>query len=372
MAESRIGKTPRARDLGVPFDGLTGSQNSIADIAGIEVGAFEAIKDFDDGGAIRSGVSTLFPKGKNFDGGVVAGRFVLNGAGDMTGGSIIDEFGALHGPLALTGTLSLGTVQSALVQWMHQRTNEMKNSPARVLPVVMETWDGALNDGYRGDELRQSDIFSALDDAKNSDVAEGNVGGGVPMMAYQFKGGIGTSSRVCNCAGERFTVGVYLQANHGFRESLVVRGAPIGRQIRSLMPSEEMATEIQGAPGSICVVIATDAPLLAHQCTRLAKRGALGLARTGAICGTGSGDFFLAFTTANTVSIDNTGRQSLEFLPDPMLNPLFEGVIQATEEAIINALVAAETMQGHLGQTVHALPHDILMDLLRRHSITNG
>jgi L-aminopeptidase/D-esterase-like protein len=287
--------------------------------------------------------------------------FALNGNGEMTGTAWVRESGLVEGPVVLTNTNSVGAVRDAVIQYAARRWPPKPDGGWTFwsLPVVAETWDGTLNDIY-DPHVRPEHLFAALDTAAAGPVAEGNVGGGTGMICYGFKGGIGTASRVLARAQGGYTVGVLVQANHGRRHQLLVAGIPVGEEIREgAAPGGEM--------GSILIVVATDAPLLPHQLERLARRAALGLARTGAVAGNGSGDLFLAFSTANPQAGAGEGLPALTMLPNDRMDPLFEATVGATEEAIVNALVAARTMTGFRGRTVLALPHDRLREVLQRH-----
>jgi D-aminopeptidase len=353
------GSTPRARDLGVPFDGTPGALNAITDVAGVTVGQTTIIRG--EGklvvgeGPVRTGVTAIFPRGRENPAPVFAGWFSLNGNGEMTGTAWLDEAGVLDGPVALTNTHSVGVVRDAIIQWQVRhvpRGGEVTWS----LPVVGETWDGWLND-INGFHVRPEDVFAALEAAKAGPVAEGNVGGGTGMVCHEFKGGIGTASR--RAGGH--TIGVLVQANYGLRGQLRIAGVPVGREISdgAFRPAVET--------GSLLVVIATDAPLLPHDLKRLAKRAALGLARNGGVSGNSSGDLFVAFATGNAVPTTPHQTGTVQILEASDLDPLFNAVVQATEEAIINALVAAETMTGRDGHTVVALPHDKLQAVLKKY-----
>ncbi|MEX2542017.1 MAG: P1 family peptidase [Trueperaceae bacterium] len=358
-------KRPRARQLGVPFDGLTGRLNAITDVAGLEVGNCTVMSGgpthAPEAPTVRTGVTAIHPLGKVAHRGVAAGWFALNGNGEMTGTTFIDEFGAFFGPVVLTNTLSLGIARDAVVEWSRDRLKDPLALIARTTPVAAETWDGKLNDIY-GFHVGKEHVFSALSEAVGGPVAEGNVGGGTGMTAYDFKAGIGTSSRRVEAEPGTFTVGVLVQANYGKRHQLTIAGVPIGREITDLMPAAQPKA---AGDGSIIVVIATDAPLLPSQLKPLAKRASLGLARNGSIAANTSGDIFLACSTANTVSYGSRGIQRFDFIPTESLDPFFSSTVEATEEAVINALLAAETMTGLNGVTYHALPHRRLQQVLR-------
>lgn len=358
-----LGQRPRARDLGVPFSGKTGPFNAITDVEGVAVGHTTLIRGKGaltvGEGPIRTGVSAVFPLGKNATAGVPAGWFSFNGDGEMTGTIFLSERGELYGPVMLTNTLSVGTVQAATIEWNRRHIQDPEALYARSLPVVAETWDGFLNDIF-GQHVTQEDVFQALDRAKGGRVEEGNVGGGTGMRTYEFKGGIGTSSRAVTTEQGAFTVGVLVQSNYGRRHRLSIAGVPVGKEIPDLMPQRNADPNSNG--NSIIVIIATDAPMIPTQLDRVARRAALGLGRNGSVGMDGSGDIFIAFSTGNRLSFGSNELQQLQMVTD--LNPLFEATVQATEEAIINAMVAGETMEGINGNVVYALPHDRLQKAL--------
>lgn len=348
---------PRARDLGIPFEGTPGPLDAITDVAGVEVGHTTIVRG--EGplvvgtGPVRTGVTAIFPRGRAHPAPVFAGYFSLNGNGEMTGTAWIEESGILDGPILLTNTHSVGVVRDAVIAWQvaHGTTGDALWS----LPVVAETWDGWLND-INGFHVHPADVVAALESAKGGPVAEGSVGGGTGMICYEFKGGIGTASRVTG----GYHVGVLVQANHGLRHQLRIAGAPVGAEIKegSFRPQEA---------GSILIIVATDAPALPHQLKRLARRASLGLARTGATSGDSSGDLFLAFSTANTVPSDPAKPATISMLASEAMSPLFEATVQATEEAIVNALVAAETTTGRDNHQILALPHTRLQEILKKY-----
>lgn len=353
---------PRARDLGIPFDGTPGPLNVITDIAGIEVGHTTLISG--EGklkigeGPVRTGVTAILPRGKKDLAPVFAAWFSLNGNGEMTGTTWVDESGMLEGPVMITNTHSVGVVRDAVIQWMLKTG---AGQQAWGLPVVAETYDGWLND-INGFHVKPEHAFQALENAKSGPVAEGNVGGGTGMICYEFKGGIGTSSR--KVQDMDFTVGVLVQANFGTRNFLRIAGVPVGKEIRdNLIWTKET--------GSIIIVAATDAPLLPHQLKRIARRLSLGLARTGTISGNGSGDIFIAFSTANREANQAKEIANLQMLPNSKINNVFQATVEATEEAIINALIAAEDMTGIDDHKVIALPHDRLKEVLKKYNRLN-
>jgi len=355
---------PRARDLGVPFDGKPGPLNAITDVKGVEVGHTTLISG--EGalkvgtGPVRTGVTAVLPRGKNSKDQVFAGWFTLNGNGEMTGTTWVEESGFLDGPVMITNTHSVGVVRDAVIAWRVKQGPPDEDSYWWSLPVVAETWDGYLND-VNGFHVKPEHVFHALDSAHSGPVEEGNVGGGTGMVCNEFKGGLGTASRVLNTKQGRYTVGVLVQCNYGRRDQLRIAGVPVGREI------QEQRTRKDDV-GSIIVVVATDAPLIPTQLKRLAKRVSLGLGRNGSYSGDGSGDIFIAFSTANPGAAVSQGLPHLTMLPNGQLDPLFLATVQATEEAIINAMVAAETMTGINNRTVIALPHGRLREVLKKYN----
>ena len=310
---------------------------------------------------MRTGVSAILPRGTGDDP-VFGGWFALNGNGEMTGTTWVEESGFVEGPIMITNTHSVGMVRDAVVEWLSRRHPLEAGNQGWLLPVVAETWDGFLNDA-NGFHVTKEHAFAALDRAPAGPVAEGNVGGGTGMMLHRFKGGTGTASRLVAAGAGDYTLGVLVQANYGAREELTIAGVPVGRAFPDLMPGPER----DEAGGSIIVVVATDAPLLPHQLKRLARRAPLGIGRTGGIGAHTSGDIFIAFSTANPGAWGGSAIAQVEMLPSELMNPLLRATIEATEEAVINALVAAETMTGRDGHTAHAIPHDRLREVLRRH-----
>ena len=361
-ASAQPAAKPRARDLGVPFDGTPGPLNAITDVKGIEVGVTTLIKG--DGplkqgeGPIRTGVTVIHPRGKGSNDPVMAGWFSMNGNGEMTGTTWIEEAGFLEGPVFITNTHSVGVVRDAAIKWSVQHD---KLFQPWSLPVVAETWDGSLND-INGFHVTPDHVFSAIDSASSARVPEGNVGGGTGMICYEFKCGTGTASRVLSAQAGGYTVGVLVQANHGRRQELRIAGVPVGREL-PVTARRPAAEEL----GSIIIVVATDAPLMPHQLKRLARRASLGLARTGATSGNSSGDIFIAFATANAGAAQSSDVAQVAMLSNARISALFSATVEATEEAIVNALVAAETMTGAAGRTVEALPHARLRDLLKKY-----
>src|SRR5829696_4153657 len=355
---------PRARDLGIPFDGTPATLNAITDVSGVEVGQVTLIsgegKLVAGKGPVRTGVTAVLPRGKNSTDQVFGAWFTLNGNGEMTGTTWVEESGFVEGPIMITNTHSVGTVRDAVIAW--QMKKQGKTFQPWSLPVVAETWDGFLND-INGFHVKAEHVAQSLDQAASGPVAEGNTGGGTGMVVHQFKGGIGTASRKVEMGGGSYSVGVLVQANYGTRSGLTIAGVPVGREITDLMPKE-----VPADTGSIIVIVATDAPLLPHQLKRVVKRAALGIAKNGGIAGNSSGDIFIAFSTANPGAGNGASLATLKMLPNDHINPVFAATVQATEEAIINAMVAAETMTGVNGNTVYAIPHDRLKEVMKKNN----
>jgi len=359
---------PRARDLGVPFPGTPGPLNAITDVPGVAVGHVTLIAGEGElvvgKGPVRTGVTAVWPRGIGALAGVQAGLFALNGVGEMTGAHLIDEFGAFMGPVMLTNTLSVGVVRDAVITWARDHVPEKEALFYFSLPVVAETWDGNMNDAY-GQHIRPQHVFAALDGATGGPVAEGGVGGGTGMSTFEFKGGIGTASRRVTVPVGEYTVGVLVQSNFGQREQLLVAGVPVGEEIADLRPLHAAPHTLSS---SIIILVATDAPFLPGQLKRLARRAGLGLARTGSTAHHHSGDIFLAFSTAVSPANTPSGLETYTAVPNTHIDPFFDAVAYAVEEAIINVLVAAETMTGSNGATLYALPHGRLQDILRRYN----
>ena len=353
----------RARDLGIPFEGSPGPLNAITDVQGVEVGHVTLIsgkgKLVVGKGPVRTGVTAILSRGRNSIDPVFAAWFALNGNGEMTGTTWVEESGFLEGPVMITNTHSVGTVRDAVIAWQRSRGTTFQ---PWMLPVVAETYDGFLND-INGFHVKEEHVFQALDGAKAGPVGEGSVGGGTGMVAHGFKGGIGTSSRILDEGRGGYTVGVLVQANYGGRSQFTVAGVPVGREITDL--TREQGDE---DTGSIIIVVATDAPLLPHQLKRVVRRAALGVARNGGIGGNGSGDIFIAFSTANPGAAIQSEVVSLQMIPNSRITPVFSATVQATEEAIINAIVAAETMTGRDGNTVYGLPHERLKEVMKKYN----
>ena len=370
----------RARQLGVPLDGTPGPLNAITDVAGVEVGVTTIIegagKLVQGKGPVRTGVTAILPRGKNDSHAVPAAWFTLNGNGEMTGTTWVEESGFLGGPVMITNTHSVGIVHDAVIEWVVKQGKSFDWS----LPVVAETWDGGLND-INGFHVTREHALAALNGARSGPVPEGNVGGGTGMVCHQFKGGTGTSSRRITVLRATYTVGVLVQCNYGGRARFAVAGVPVGQEIPDLLPCYAplpdggfagqphcgSGGEDLGDRGSIIVVIATDAPLLPHQLKRVVKRAALGIGRMGGLGGNSSGDIFIAFSTANNGADRADSLVAWQAIPNEQINPVFEATVDATSEAILNAMLGAETMTGADGRRIHALPHDRLLAALRKY-----
>jgi D-aminopeptidase len=362
---------PRARDLGIPFDGTPGPLNAITDVAGVSVGHTTLIsgqgKLHVGVGPVRTGVTAVLPRGTHtLDSPVFAGWYALNGNGEMTGTTWVEESGFLEGPVMITNTHSVGVVRDAVIQWRVAQANPDASGYWWSLPVVGETWDGWLND-VNGFHVKAQHAIRALNTATAGAVEEGSVGGGTGMICNGFKGGIGTSSRRLSDADGGYTVGVLVQCNYGRRQNLRIAGIPVGREIEAPEPYTFVPSDI-AERGSIIVVVATDTPLLPHQLKRLARRVPLGLGRNGSISGNGSGDLFIAFSTANKDAGGTAGVRDLKMVPNDSLDVVFAATVEATEEAIVNAMVAAKDMTGADGHRVIALPHDRLQEILRKYN----
>ena len=369
---------PRARDLGVPFVGTPGKFNAITDVAGVEVGYSTIIsgegKNILGKGPVRTGVTAIFPRGrkKKFSP-VYANWYSLNGNGEMTGTTWITESGFLETPVMITNTNSVGVVRDAVVKWYVETDWYRGENWWYTYPVVGETYDGFLNDIY-GFHVKEEHVLEAIEDASTGAIAEGNVGGGTGMMCLGFKGGTGTSSRVTRIADTDYTVGAIVQANFGAKRNLTIAGVPVGVELMDTLNYEfnsPPTSRRQEGDGSIIVVVATDAPLLPHQLKRIAQRIPLGVGIVGGRGSNGSGDIFLAFSTANEGAFDRDKTTSVQSLSNDRITPLFDATVQAVEEAIINAMVAAETMEGINGNKAHAIPHDLLVDVLRKYDRLN-
>jgi D-aminopeptidase len=365
-------KQTRARDLGIPFEGTPGEFNAITDVTGVEVGYTTLITGegkLEVGkGPVRTGVTAILPRGRaSLNDPVYAGFFSLNGNGEMTGTAWVEESGFLEGPIIITNTHSVGVARDAVIAWRIKHGAADKTGYWWSLPVVAETWDGWLND-INGFHVKAEDVWHALDSAHGGALEEGSLGGGTGMICYEFKGGNGTASRKIdirpaaagkNAPARSFVVGVFLQANFGRRPQLTIAGVPVGREI----PGEVYKQE----SGSCIAVVATDAPLLPNQLKRLTRRVSLGLARTGTTSGNGSGDLFIAFSTANPNAANpDQVTHDVQTIPNDLMDPLFTGVVQATEEAVVNALIDNNPMTGRDNHQVDALPHERLREIMKR------
>ena len=351
----------RIRDLGISLPGIPGPNNAITDVNGVAVGHHNIIRGHGKlivgEGPVRTGVTAVLPRNRDASS-VFAAGYSLNGNGELTGMHWVEESGILNGPICITNTHSVGAVHEAAILWanQHQGMELMRFC----LPVVGETYDGVLND-INGFHVKAEHVFSALDNAREGIVAEGNVGGGTGMICHHFKGGIGTASRQVVIGEGEYTLAVLVQANYGVRETLTIAGVPVGAEITDLLPKMD-----QGETGSIIAIVACDAPLLPHQLKRIARRVPMGMAKVGAYAGDASGDIFIAFSTANVVQQDKTS--TLQMLPNDEMDPLFLATVQATEESILNALAAAETMTGINDKTVYQLPQDRLLSIMKKYN----
>jgi L-aminopeptidase/D-esterase-like protein len=367
----------RARDLGIPFEGRPGPLNVITDVPGVEVGQ----KTLIEGLNVRTGVTVVFPRGRADPKPVYGGFFDLNGNGEMTGRAYLEDFGIVQGPIGISDTNAVGQVYAGIQQWSSKRFG------SATWPVVAETWSGYLSD-LEGFHITADTAIAALDGARPGPVEEGNVGGGTGMVCFGFKGGIGTASRVVQVGGKRYTVGVLAQCNTGARKALRIAGAPVGQAMEQRwLPcfDASVASTANDYPactsdgskgtappdqGSIIIVVGTDAPLMPKQLDRLAKRAAMGLARLGSYSGNSSGDLIVSFSTtpAEVNHEDQKQPSPIEPVANAAIDPLFEATVQATEEAIVNALVAAQTMTGANGTRFFGLPHDELRAILKRYN----
>ncbi len=371
LAFAQQSAKPRARDLGVPFDGTPGPLNAITDVAGVTVGHTTLISG--EGklqigkGPVRTGVTAVLPRGKDsMLNPVFASWFAQNGNGEMTGTTWVEESGFLEGPVMITNTHSVGVVRDAVIQWRVEHGQPDVFGYWWSLPVVAETWDGWLND-INGFHVKPEHAIHAIDSAHSGAVEEGNVGGGTGMICNGFKGGIGTSSRKLSEKNGGYTIGVLVQCNYGSRQNLRVAGIPVGREITSEDPYAYQPSAIS-EQGSIIIVVATDAPLIPTQLKRLAHRATLGIGRAGSISGNGSGDVFIAFSTANSGASTLDKVVDLKMMPNAGLDPVFAATVEATEEAVINAMIAAESMTGIENHHVTALPHDQLIAVLKKYN----
>jgi len=367
-------KTTRARDLGIPFVGETGRYNAITDVQGVEVG-YSTIISGQDGntagkGQIRTGVTAIFPRGKKFSP-VYANWYSLNGNGEMTGTTWITESGFLETPIMITNTNSVGIVRDTVLKWYVDTDWYKGEDWWYTYPVVGETYDGFLNDIY-GFHVKEKHVLEAINNTNVGAISEGNVGGGTGMMCLGFKCGTGTSSRVVTIKGNSYTIGVLVQANFGSKKNLTIAGVPVGRELKDTKSNIYNAppkSRRQEGDGSIIAIVATDAPLLPHQLKRIAQRIPLGIGIVGGRGSNGSGDIFLAFSTANEKAFSRDENTTVETLSNDLITPLFEATVNAVEESIINAMVAAETMVGNNGNTSYAIPHDKLVDVLKKYNV---
>ena len=361
LAIAHAEDAPRARDLGVPFDGTPGPLNAITDVDGVMVGHETIMKDLRGGRAVRTGVTAILPRGdKTLDDRVYAGVFALNGNGEMTGSHWVEESGYLEGPVMITNTHSVGAVHEGVIRWRVKQDGPDATGYWWSLPVVAETWDGHLND-INGFHVTSKHAARAIESAKAGPVAEGNVGGGTGMICHEFKCGIGTSSRKVEIRGGEYTVGVLVQANYGVRSELKIAGVPVGEHLTENLAYDEP----QGDTGSIIIVVATDAPLLPHQLKRMARRASLGLARMGSYAGNGSGDIFIAFSTAEETMRKETPVSDVSSVGFEAMDDLFLATVRATEEAIVNAMVAARDLTGDQGHRAVAINHEQLREVLK-------
>lgn len=369
---------PRARDLGVPFEGTTGPYNAITDVKGVEVGYSTIIAGSGENivgkGPVRTGVTAIFPRGKaqKFSP-VFANWYSLNGNGEMTGTTWLTESGFLETPIMITNTNSVGVVRDAVLKWYVDTDWYRGEEWWYTYPVVAETYDGFLNDIY-GFHVKEAHVLEAINNASTGKIAEGNVGGGTGMMCLGFKGGTGTSSRVVNVKGESYTLGALVQANFGRKPNLTIAGVPVGMELLDTLNNElklPPQSYRKEGDGSIIVVVATDAPLLPHQLKRIAQRVTIGIGRTGGIGTNGSGDIFIAFSTANPDAFKRSDLAEVDMVANDEIDPLLEATVQSVEEAIINAMIAAETMEGINGNKSYALPHGLLVEVLRKYNRLN-
>ena len=369
-----FGQKPRAREIGIPFEGVTGKNNAITDVAGVEVGYSTIIsgqgKNILGKGPVRTGVTAILPRGRN-NNPVYANWYSLNGNGEMTGTTWITESGFLETPIMITNTNSVGVVRDAVLKWFIDK-HWYKEDFWYTYPVVAETYDGLLNDIY-GFHVKEENAYEALNTASSGRIKEGNIGGGTGMVCLGFKGGTGTASRVFKIKESTYTLGVLVQSNFGAKRNLTIAGVPVGQELKDTLNYEFKAAPSyrKEGDGSIIVVVATDAPLLPHQLKRIAARVPIGIGNVGGRGGNGSGDIFISFSTANTNAFNRQDNTKVEQISNDEINPLFDATVQAVEEAIINAMVAAETMEGINGNKVYGLPHKKVIDILKRYNRTN-
>ncbi|MBL7734167.1 MAG: P1 family peptidase [Chitinophagaceae bacterium] len=364
---------PRARDLGIPFEGTPGKYNAITDVQGVEVGHSTIISGSGKGvigkGPVRTGVTAVFPRGKAFNP-VYANWYSLNGNGEMTGTTWITESGFLETPIMITNTNSVGVVRDAVLKW-YVDTDWYKEGGWYTYPVVAETYDGSLNDIY-GFHVKEKHALEAINNASSGPVKEGNVGGGTGMRTLGYKGGIGTASRVITIDGATYTLGVLVQSNFGSKANLTIAGVPVGKELMAMESHSyvepPLSSYYKEGDGSIIVIVATDAPLLPFQLKRIAQRVALGIGIVGGRGENGSGDIFIAFSTANTQAFNRKETVKVDAFPNGQINKLFEATVQSVEESVLNAMVAAETMEGFNGNKAFALPQDKVIEILKKHN----
>ena len=366
---------PRARDLGIPFVGTPGAFNAITDVQGVEVGYSTIITGKGENtvgnGPVRTGVTAIFPRGKakKFSP-VYANWYSLNGNGEMTGTTWVTESGFLETPIMITNTNSVGVVRDAVLKWYVDTDWYSGEDWWYTYPVVAETYDGFLNDIY-GFHVKEKHVLEAIENSSSGQIAEGNIGGGTGMMCLGFKGGTGTSSRVLKINDSSYTVGAIVQSNFGAKRNLSIAGVPVGVELKDTLNSVfngPPKSRRQEGDGSIIVIVATDVPLLPHQLKRIAQRIPLGIGIVGGRGSNGSGDIFLAFSTANEGAFNRDDIASITSMPNDLLMPVFEATVQVVEEAIINAMIAAETMEGINGNTSYAIPHDVLVETLKKYN----
>lgn len=372
IESSTIGQKPRARDIGIPFEGVTGKFNAITDVKGVEVGYSTIISgegiNILGQGPVRTGVTAILPRGKN-NNPVFANWYSLNGNGEMTGTTWITESGFLETPIMITNTNSVGVVRDAVLKWFVDK-HWYKEDFWYTYPVVAETYDGFLNDVY-GFHVKESNAYEALENAAPGFIKEGNVGGGTGMRCLGFKGGTGSSSRMVTIGDSTYTVGVLVQSNFGRKSNLTIAGVPVGKELKDTLNYEFKAAPLsyrKEGDGSIIVVVATDAPLLPHQLKRIAARVPIGIGLVGGRGENSSGDIFIAFSTANPTAFQREDLTRVEMLSNDLINPLFQATVEAVEEAIINAMVAAETTKGINDNKAYALPHNLVIEILKKYN----
>ena len=367
---------PSARDIGVQFEGTPGRFNAITDVKGVEVGHSTIIigsgKNEIGKGPVRTGITAIFPRGKKFNP-VYANWYSLNGNGEMTGTTWVTESGFLETPIMITNTNSVGVVRDAVLKWFVDTNWYGDDQWWYTYPVVGETYDGFLNDIY-GFHVQEKHVYEAIENAKSGPVAEGNIGGGTGMLTLGFKGGIGTSSRKVKINNKTYTLGAIVQSNFGSKRNLTISGVPIGKELKdtlNLVFNAPPANKRQEGDGSIIVIVATDAPLFPHQLKRIAHRIPLGIGAVGGRGSNGSGDIFLAFSTANPKAFNRKNSGTVKTFPNDKISPLFEATVQVVEESIVNAMIAAETMEGINNNKAYALPHGKLMEILKKYNRAN-